>query len=252
MRQVAAIICLLSIFFGPGCSTNEPKVTPFKLPEAYANVQRVADTYVGARAWAQEEEARRAFGFDIIGAGLLPVQVSFDNRGSQTLVIVPTQTFLINGKQELFPVLSDTEAYDRIARGVKLKEGVKGLAQGTLLGAATGALIGAAVGVASGGRAGDYAMRGAAAGAAGGGILGGLGGAGETQVPQTITDDLTRHDLRNRPIKPGELAYGLILFPREAAPSQPCPCSSKTRPPARFLPCNCRYKSVAPKMAPNS
>jgi hypothetical protein len=75
---------------------------------------------------------------------------------------------------------------------------VKGLAQGTLLGAATGALIGAAVGVASGG------------------ILGGLGGAGETQVPQTITDDLTRHDLRNRPIKPGELAYGLILFPREA------------------------------------
>ena len=27
-------------------------------------------------------------------------------------------------KQEVFPVLSDTEAYDRIARGVKLKEGV--------------------------------------------------------------------------------------------------------------------------------
>ena len=216
MRRAAAIICLLSILLGPGCSTYKPTVTPFKLPEAYANVQRVADTYVGARVWADDAEARAAFGFDIIGAGVLPVQVSFDNRGAQTLVIVPTQTFLVNHKQEYFPVLSDTEAYNRIAQGVKLKEGVKGLAQGSLLGAATGALIGAAVGVASGGRAGDYAMRGATAGAVSGGILGGLGSAGETQVPRTITDDLTRRDLRNRPIKPGELAYGLILFPREA------------------------------------
>jgi hypothetical protein len=220
MRRAAAIICLWSFLMGPGCATYEPKVTPLKLPEAYANVQRAADTYVGARAWANEAQARAAFGFDIIGAGILPVQVSFDNRGGQTLVIVPTQTFLINGKQEFFPVLSDTEAYDRIARGVKLKEGVKGLAQGTFLGAATGALIGAAVGVASGSGAGDYAMRGATTGAVSGGILGGLGSVGETQVPQTITDDLTRHDLRNRPISPGELAYGLILFPREAGRPQ--------------------------------
>ncbi|MGA9755983.1 MAG: hypothetical protein WBV23_12675 [Desulfobaccales bacterium] len=54
----------------------------------------------------------------------------------------------------------------------------------------------------------------------GGGILGGLGGAGETQVLRTITDDLTRHDLKNRPIKPGELAYGRILFPGEAGQPQ--------------------------------
>ena len=39
-------------------------------------------------------------------------------------------------------------------------------------------------------------------------------------MPRTITDDLTRRDLRNRPIKPGELAYGLILFPREAGRPQ--------------------------------
>ena len=152
---------------GPGCSTYKPTVTPFKLPEAYADVQRVAETYGGTRAWADEAEARAAFGFDIIGARVLPVQVNFDNRGGQTLLIVPTQTFLITGKQEFFPFLPDSEAYDRIARGVNLKEGVKGLAQGTLLGAATGALIGAAVGVASGG------------------ILGGLGSAGETQAPRS-------------------------------------------------------------------
>jgi hypothetical protein len=220
MRTVAALICALSIALGSGCSTYEPKVTPFKLPEAYANVQRVADTYVGARAWTQTEEARAAFGFDILGAGLLPVQVSFDNRGAQTLIIVPSQTFLINDRQELFPVLSDTEAYDRVARGVQLKEGVKGLAQGTLLGAATGALIGAAVGVASGGRAGEYAMRGATAGAVTGAISGAMNAASDSQVPRTITEDLTRHDLKNLPIRPGELAYGLILFPREAGRPQ--------------------------------
>jgi hypothetical protein len=220
MRRIIAILSMLSIFMGWGCSTYQPTVTPFKLPEAYGNVQRVADTYVGARVWNNAEEAKAAFGFDIIGAGLLPVQVSFDNRGDQTLIIVPTQTYLINQQQEIFPVLSDTQAYNRIAKGVQLKEGVKGLAQGAVLGAATGALIGAAVGVASGGRGGEYAMRGATTGAIGGGILGGLSGGSATEVPRTITDDLTSHDLKNLPIKPGELAYGLILFPREAGAPQ--------------------------------
>ncbi|MCK9377992.1 MAG: hypothetical protein M0P73_17860 [Syntrophobacterales bacterium] len=220
MRRFAAILCLLSTLIWQGCSTYEPKVQPFKLPEAYANVQRVADVYVGARAWDNVEEARAAFGFDIIGAGLLPVQVSFDNRGNQTLVIVPTQTFLMNRQQEVFPVLSDRQAYDRVAKGTQVKETVKGVTQGSLLGAATGALIGAAVGVVSGGRAGEYALRGVTAGAVGGGILGGVQGAGETQVPRTISQDLAAHNLQNTPIKPGELAYGLILFPREAGTPQ--------------------------------
>lgn len=97
--------------FGLGCSSYKPTVTPFKLPKAYTNVERVADTHVGARDWMNSEEAKAAFGFDIIGAGLLPVQVSVDNRGSQTLIIVPTQTYLYNQKQDIFPVLSDTEAF---------------------------------------------------------------------------------------------------------------------------------------------
>jgi hypothetical protein len=32
---------MITLIF-PGCSTCEPKVTPFKLPEACANVPRVA------------------------------------------------------------------------------------------------------------------------------------------------------------------------------------------------------------------
>lgn len=164
MPRIAGVLCLSLTLLWQGCSTYEPKVVPMKLPEAYANVQRVAGAYVAARAWDQEEEAQGAFGFNILRAGLLPVQVNFDNRGSETLTIEASQTFLINQSQELFPVLTDNEAYDRVSRGAPLAEGVKGLATGGILGGATGALIGAAVGVVAGHRAGEYAMRGAGRG----------------------------------------------------------------------------------------
>lgn len=220
MPRIFLANCLIISLILQGCATYEPKVTPFKLPEAYGNMQRVDGAYVAARAWDQEEEAQAAFGFNIIRAGLLPVQVSFDNRGDRTLAIVPSQTFLLNRNQELFPVLSDQEAYDRVSRGTKLQEGVKGVTQGALLGGATGALIGAAVGVVAGRSAGDYALRGLTMGAASGAVLGGARGGAENRVPRTITEDLTRHDLKNTPIRPGELADGLILFPREAGAPQ--------------------------------
>ena len=220
MLRIALVICLTLGLLIQGCSTYEPKVAPFKLPEAYANVQRVGGAFVAARAWDKEAEATDAFGFNIIRAGLLPVQVSFDNRGSQTLVIVPTQTFLVNRKQELFPVLSDTEAYGRVSGYAKVREGVKGFAQGGLLGGATGALLGAAIGVVAGHGAGDYAMRGAAMGGGAGALFGTGAAVGNTQVPRTITEDLERRNLQNTPIKPGQIAYGIILFPREAGQPQ--------------------------------
>ncbi len=220
MPRFALIFSLTLTLILQGCATYEPRVAPFKLPETQANVQEVAGALVAARTWDTEKEAQAAFGFNIIRAGLLPVQVSFDNRGGETLMIAPSQTFLINQNQELFPVLVDQEAYDRVSRGSGLKEGVAGFTKGALLGGATGALIGAAIGVVAGRRAGDYAMRGAAAGAATGGILGAATAAGGTEVPRTIADDLARHNLKNTPIKPGELASGIILFPQEAGRPQ--------------------------------
>ena len=221
MLRRLMVVGLLLALVPSGCAGNEPKAVPFKLPEAYQNVQRVGDgLYVAARAWSNEEEARQAFGFDLVKAGLLPVQVSFDNRGAQTLAIVPSQTFLVNQQQEIFPVLADQEAYERVRRGTLVPETVKGAARGGLLGGATGALVGAAIGVVAGHGAGDYALGGLTTGAATGALFGGAGAAGNTQVPRTITEDLTRHDLKNTPINPGELAYGLILFPAEAGAPQ--------------------------------
>ena len=118
MPRLAVLLLILTLVF-QGCATYEPKVQPFKLPEASANVQRVAGAYVAARAWDKEEEAQQAFGFNIIRAGLLPVQLSFDNRGGQTLVIVPSQTFFINQKQELSPVLSDNRCISSLAQSTR-------------------------------------------------------------------------------------------------------------------------------------
>ncbi len=217
-RQLIA--CLLGLaLLGSGCATYQPTVTPFKLPEAHANVQRLAGAYIAARAWDKEEEAAAAFGFNIIRAGLLPVQVNFDNRGTSTLMIQPSQTFLINDRAELFPLLTEQEAYDRLDRATWLPERVKGLTSGAFLGGAAGALLGAAIGVAAGRSAGEYAMRGAATGGAAGAILG-AGAAADTQVPRTISEDLARRQLKNTPIKPQELASGLLFFPREAGKPQ--------------------------------
>jgi hypothetical protein len=219
MQRLAALLGLACALLLLGCSTYEPKVAPFKLPEAYANMQRVAGAYIGARAWVDEPAAQDAFGFNIIRAGLLPVQVSFDNRGAQTLAIEPSQTFLINQKQELFPILGENEAYDRVNRGTKSLEQVKGLTQGTIAGGATGALLGAAIGVVAGHSAGEAAMRGAAIGGAVGGVAGVARGS-DTGVAREISENLSRRNLRNIPIKPGQLAYGIILFPREVGRPQ--------------------------------
>ena len=161
MRRFAASICLFSALVFAGCASYEPKVAPFKLPEAYQNVQRVDDAYVAARAWNNEEEARQAFGFNIVKAGT--VAGAGELRQPRLTRPWPSsrrQTFLINQQQELFPVLADQEAYERVNRGTKVQETVKGAAKGGLLGGATGALIGTAIGVVAGHSAGDLCLAG--------------------------------------------------------------------------------------------
>jgi len=199
-----------------GCYSYTPAVAPFKLPQAHPNAQQVNGATVAARTWNTQEEARAAFGFNIIKAGLLPVQVVFDNQSDQTLQINPSQTFLINDKDELFPVLDNQSAYERVGRATDFPEAVRGFSGGALLGGATGALIGAAIGVVAGRSAGEYAMRGAVGGAAAGGVLGASQGWGNREAASAITEDLRRRTLSNNPIKPRELAHGIILFPAEA------------------------------------
>jgi hypothetical protein len=207
---------LLSLLFLSACSTYKPQATPLRLPQSYDNVQNVNGLSAAAYCWQNEEEAKAAFGFNVLKAGLLPVQVVFDNQTSQTFQINPSQTFLVNDRQELFSVLDNQSAYDRVQRSTGFKEAVKGLGKGALWGGAAGAVIGSAIGVAAGRSAGDYAMRGAATGAAAGAILGVGQGMGNTEVARQVADDLANRSLKNDPIRPQEISRGIIFFPGES------------------------------------
>lgn len=218
-RSASSAFCsLIAAMFVAACAGGyEATPVGFELPERYPNATDVAGATVGAHSYTDAKAASRAFGFDVIDAGLLPVQVVFDNRGQNLLAINPAQTFLENDEGKLWPVLNERFAYDRVTKYAQTKRIFREGAYGGFLGGVAGALVGAAVGVVTGENVGETAGKGAAAGAAGGAVLGGGAGASEAdRARQRVMDDFNDKSLQNRPIKPGDLAYGFIFFPAEA------------------------------------
>ncbi len=197
------------------CASYERQVTPFKMPSSFPNATEVAEATIAAQAFDNKDEAAKAFGFDIRGL-ILPVQVIFDNKGPHPLEILPAQTFLVDVENNLWPILDQKLAYDRISKktelGRVLPEGAK---YGGLAGAA-GGIIGAAIGIVSGTNVGDAAMKGAAVGAAAGLTMGGAQGLDNQDVQSKISEDLKARSLEKRAVKPREIAHGFIFFPGEA------------------------------------
>jgi hypothetical protein len=94
-------------FLMVGCSTAyQVKPMAFKMPSSYHNVTAIGNAQVAAKAFTDKTEAMEAFGFDILGAGMLPVQVIFDNQGIYSLEINGSQTFLEDQDGNLWPILS--------------------------------------------------------------------------------------------------------------------------------------------------
>lgn len=198
-----------------GCTTYERQVVPFKMPEASLNAVFFNGAVIAARSFTTRE-AKEAFGFDIRSAGIFPVQVSFDNKSDHSLTIIADQTFLIDEENNVWPILDQSLAYERLAKKTELgnvaPESVKG---GLLLGAA-GAVIGAAIGIVTGTNVGEAVGKGAAIGAAAGLTVGGAQGMDNSDVEFKIREDLQTRSLQYRAIKRGELAYGFIFYPGEA------------------------------------
>ena len=212
------LVAVLAGISAAGCSTAY-KASPvgFELPERHVNATQIAGATVGAVAYTDKALASQAFGFDVIAAGLLPVEVAFDHRGANPFAINPAQTFLEDGQGKLLPVLNDRFAYERVTQYAQTRKIFKEGSYGAFLGGVAGGLVGAAVGVVSGEDVGRSVAKGVAAGAAGGGVLGGsAGAAGAERAKRAVMDDFNDKSLRNRPIKPGDLAYGFIFFPAEA------------------------------------
>lgn len=213
------VLSLVIIFlFLTGCSTYRAQPLPFKTPAAYGNAVEVEGAIVGAQAYADPKEAQKAFGFDVRGAGMLPVQVVFDNQGSHPLEINAGQTFLEDAEGNLWPILSSSIAYERATKFAQTKNIFKEGAYGGFLGATAGTIIGAAVGIVSGENIGEAIGKGAAVGAAAGATIGGTSGyANADEARRAIINDLQEKSLQNKPITPQNLAFGFLFFPGEAS-----------------------------------
>jgi len=214
--SMAVLAAFLTVVWISACTTYERRVVPFKMPAAYPNATAVADATLAAKAYDNTEEATAAFGFDIRGAGILPVQVIFDNTGTHPLEILTDRTLLVDEENNLWPILDEWLAYDRLARATELGKVVPEAAKGGLLAGAAGAVIGAAIGIVTGTNVAAAAGKGAAVGAAAGITMGGAKGLGESDVRQQIQEDLRNRSLEKRAIAPHEVAHGFIFYPGEA------------------------------------
>jgi hypothetical protein len=217
MSKYISILLIAVIFLFQGCSTAyKAKPLPFKMPASYDNAVTAGEVQIAARTFGNADEAKEAFGFDVLGAGMFPVQVIFDNQGFHPIEVKGSQTFLEDQNGNLWPILSSEIAYKRATKYAKTKDIAKEGAYHGALGAAAGSLIGAAIGIVTGDNVAVAAGKGAAVGAAAGATLGGAGGYGTDTARRSIVDDLHAKSLQNRPVGPKNIAHGILFFPGEA------------------------------------
>lgn len=217
MKTILSATLALVLLTLLGCSTAyKAQPLPFKTPSAYNNSVQVEQTQVGGVAFVDSVAAKEAFGFDVRGAGMLPVQLVFDNQGTQDLQINPGQTFLEDNEGNLWPILTDAFAYERATKYAQTNKVFKEGAYGGFLGGAAGGLIGAAIGIVTGDNVAAAAGKGAAVGAAAGATMGGVSAYASNDARSTIVSDLREKSLENKSIAPQNLSHGIIFFPGEA------------------------------------
>jgi hypothetical protein len=216
-KKTTFIFMVFCIVFATGCAKSY-KATPlsFRLPSSYHNAVDVAGAQMAANAYSDPEKAKEAFGFDILGAGMLPVEVVFDNQGPNPLIIDETQTFLEDTEGNLWPILDKQIAHERAEKYSNTNEIVKKGAYKGLVGAAAGTIIGAAIGIVTGDNVVAAAGKGAAVGAAAGATFGAAEGYLSDDARRTVSNDLRNKSLENKAVAPKSLAYGFLFFPAEA------------------------------------
>jgi hypothetical protein len=224
----ALLVAVLSVIWLASCTSYERQVVPFKMPTAYPNATVVAEATIAARAYDKSEDASAAFGFDIRGAGIMPVQVIFDNTGNHPLEILTDKTLLADEENNLWPILDERMAYDRISRKTDLGRVAPEATKSGLLAGAAGAVIGAAIGIVTGTNVASAAGKGAAVGAAAGITMGGAKGLSDSDVHYQIREDLQKRTLEKRAVAPHEVAHGFIFFPGEAKKSKEIRVSIRT------------------------
>ena len=91
LASISTLLVMLSVL--SACSTYGDKVAPIPLPSEQTGGLEVNDVGLYAEAYLQADSAQQAFGFDIRGAGVLPVRFVLDNQSAGNIEIRGDQTF---------------------------------------------------------------------------------------------------------------------------------------------------------------
>jgi hypothetical protein len=213
-RTLAVLASFAFLFFA--CTAYKTQYVGFRPPADYPNSVIAAGVNIGAEAFAEQAAAREAFGFDIKGAGLLPVQVVMDNRSGGEVEVIADQTFLVDNNNRYWNLIANRAAVKRVTDATQTGAILGGAGKGAAWGAATGAVLGAAFGVLTGESVAEAAGKGAAVGAAGGAVYGGAKAGTDTDRHRTIADDIRDKGLEGKLIPAQGLANGFLFFPAEA------------------------------------
>jgi hypothetical protein len=215
MRKVASLLSMILVL--SGCTGYKSQIVPFRPPEGYANHNQVSGVTLGCEAYPDKKAAKKAFGFDIRGAGLLPVQLVLDNKSGQALQLDSSQSFLVDAEGYYWPIVSNNAAYDRLENSTQLASFFgKGAGKGALIGAAAGGLLATALGIVSGSNVAGFLGKGAAMGGAAGAVIGGTSEGGSSKREYRISEDLRDKGLEGKVIPDQHLANGFLFFPGEA------------------------------------
>jgi len=215
MRSVSLLLIFLLVL--SGCAGYKTQYVPFRPPEGYRNHTEQDGVSLGAEAFADKKAAKKAFGFDIRGAGVLPVLLVLDNKSGEGLEVVASQSFLVDEEGNYWPMVSNTVALERLEKSTQFASIAGGAGKGAAAGAVAGGIVAAAVGIVAGRSVGEYLGKGAAIGAAGGAVLGGTKGGSSPDRGYRIADDLREKGLEGKTIPDQYLANGFLFFPGEAS-----------------------------------
>lgn len=209
-------VLIVVLWLVGGCARYERRPISFRMPSDYPNSVELEGAVLAADAWAARTEAKENFGFDIIGAGVLPIQVIVNNQSSSDVRIVPEQTFLVQTDGTMWGVLSADMARERIESRTAWGELGPRAGRGAVLGSLGGAIVGTAVGVVTDESVGSALGKGLVVGAAGGAVVGGADALTDEEVGRQIARDLRDASLQNKAVGAGELGHGILFFPTEA------------------------------------
>lgn len=214
MKKLLCLILILTHL--SACATYHNQSVSFRPPQDYANFHNSMGLMVGAESFAETNQAEEVFGFDVRGAGLLPVQLVMDNKSNQSVEVVAGQTFLVDDMNRYWKLLTNREAAERVQKATESGIITSGAGKGAAWGAAAGAILGLALGIATGHNVGGAILKGGVIGGAGGAIIGGASKTDDRQQEYKIANDIRDKGMEGKIMRQQALATGFIFFPGEA------------------------------------